>query len=84
MIFLNLEELGENILRERDKTKLGKLTQSESGAQLASRFDGKAVEDAARKGDMQALSSMLREILSTPEGKRFAEDVRRAVKSDER
>ena len=78
-----LEDYVENLRQEGDREKLGKLARSESGAKLAARFDGKAMENAARKGDMQALSSMLRDILATPEGKQFAAEVQKAVKRDE-
>lgn len=67
-----------------DRESLERLAQSESGAKLAARFDGEAMESAARKGDMKALSSMLRDILATPEGKEFAAQVQKAVKRDER
>ena len=79
-----LEDYAENLLREGDKEKLGKLARSESGAKLAARFDGKAMEAAARKGDMETLSSLLRDILATQEGKQFAAEVQKAVERDER
>lgn len=79
-----LEDYAEDLLKELDRESLERLARSENGAKLAARFDGDAMESAARKGDMKALSSMLRDILATPEGKKFAAQVQKAVKRDER
>lgn len=79
-----LEEYAEELLKGSDRARLEELARSESGTKLAARFDGDAMESAARKGDMKALSSMLRDILATPEGKEFAARVQKAVKRDER
>ena len=41
--------------------------------------DTHAVEEAARTGDADALRRMLTQVLSTDEGKRLAENVRRMM-----
>lgn len=56
------------------------LMKSETGARLAHTLDGAAVEQTARSGDTKALSALLRNILETPEGKAFAEQVQKTVK----
>ena len=84
VIFMDMESYARDHLGKGEREALGKLTGSAAGAKLAARVDGNALEAAARKGDMETLSSMLREILATPEGKHFAAEVRKAVKRDER
>lgn len=81
---MNLEEYAGEVLRKGDAAALERIARSEAGARLASRFDGRAMEAAARDGNMDALSAMLRDILKTPEGQSFAAEVQKAVKRDER
>lgn len=81
--FLDLESYAREHLGKGEREALGKLTGSAAGARLAARVNGGALEEAARKGDMSTLSSILRDILSTPEGQSFAAEVRKAVKRDE-
>ena len=76
---MDMEELVRRTLAGKDKKQLEKLTESGAGAQLASRFDGAAVEKAAREGDMKTLSAMLQKILATPEGREFAQQVKEAA-----
>ena len=63
---------------------LKQLTESEAGARLAGKVDVSKLEAAARQGDMNTLSAMLKTILSTPEGRNFAAQVERAVKQNGR
>lgn len=81
---MNLEEYAGEVLRKGDAAALERIARSEAGARLASCFDGRAMEAAARDGNMDALSAMLRDILKTPEGQSFAAEVQKAVKRDER
>lgn len=55
------------------------LTRSESGARLAARLDGGAVEKAVRSGDDKALREVLESVLQTPEGRDFAAKVRETM-----
>lgn len=45
---------------------------SPEGQRLAKMMDAKAVEDAARRGDAEALGGILRSVLSTEEGRALA------------
>ena len=58
---------------------LQKLTESKDGVRLAERFNGTAVEEAARRGDTAELTRLLGTILATEEGRQFAEQVRKAM-----
>ena len=75
-----LEEYAKQVKQSQQGAALEKLTQSEAGAKLAAKIDGAKLEKAAQAGDMKALSQMLQSILSTPEGKNFAQQVQKAVK----
>ena len=76
---MDLEECARQLMEGRQGDALKKLTESEAGAKLAARFDGAEVERAARAGDSASLSKLLGAVLSTPEGRAFAEQVRKAV-----
>ena len=68
----NFEQLGRELER-RGKTEQIK--------QLAELIDANAVEQAAKSGDGEALRSLLSSMLSTQEGKRLAESVRRMMEN---
>ena len=76
---MDLEQAARQLRNGENGAALQKITESEAGAALAGRFDGAAIEQAAKSGDAAALSALLKGILSTPEGARFAEQVQRAV-----
>lgn len=73
---MELEKLERNI---RENSALGALADSPEGKALAAQLDGNALRAAAEKGDAAALQETLRRVLSTEEGKRLAEKVRKAV-----
>ena len=81
---MDLENYARQVKRSEKGAALEKLTQSEAGAKLAARLDGAKLEQAAKAGDMKALSAMLKGILATPEGKSFAAQVEKAVKDNGR
>lgn len=60
-------------------SSLQSILSSKAGAKLARAVDGREVEEAAKAGNTQALSEMLRKVLATPEGRDFAEQVRKTV-----
>lgn len=78
---MDLDKMAEKIMSGSSGEALKKLTESKQGARLAERFSGAAVEDAARRGDAAELTRLLGTILSTEEGRQFAEQVRKAVDS---
>lgn len=77
---MNWEEQARDLMKSEAGKSLQSLMNSETGARLAQSLDGAAVEQAARSGDPKALSALLKNILETPEGKNFAEQVRKTVK----
>ena len=76
---MDLEQYAKKALQGSDTAALEALTRSEAGAKLLARFDGTALESAARSGDMNALSALLKTVLSTPEGRDFANEVKKAA-----
>lgn len=78
--FMNWEEQARDLMKSETGKSLESLMNSEIGTRLAQSLDGAAVEQAARSGDPNVLSALLRNILETPEGKVFAEQVRKTVK----
>lgn len=76
---MDMEKYAKQLMAGKNGAALEKLTQSDLGAKLASKFDGAAIEAAARSGDSQALSQILKSVLATPEGKDFAAQVQKAV-----
>ena len=81
---MDIEQRTRELMNGENGEALRRLTESDAGTALARRFDGAAVEQAARTGDAEGLASLLRGILSTPEGALFAEEVQRAVNGDGR
>lgn len=77
---MELEEYARQVRRGAAGESLDILARSPSGEKLAAALDGKKLEAAAKAGDMQALGSLLRQVLATPEGKDFARQVQEAVK----
>ncbi len=76
---MDLEQAAQKLLAGKDTAALDKLAGSELAGRLASQVDGAAVEKAAREGNGAALAALLKTILATPEGRRFAGEVRKAV-----
>lgn len=81
---MDMEQYARELMQGKNAGALQRLTQSENGAKLAERFDGRKIEQAAKNGDMQALSQLLKNVLSTPEGRSFAAEVQKAVNGDGR
>ena len=76
---MDFASMAEKLMEEAPHDTLKRLTQSDTGARLAARFDGAAVEAAAKRGDTAELTRLLGTILSTTEGRQFAEQVRRTM-----
>ena len=77
----NFEQLGRELERRGKTEQIKQLAESEDGVKLAKLIDANAVEQAAKSGDGEALSSLLGSLLSTQEGKRLAESVRRMMEN---
>lgn len=75
----NFESLGRE-LEKRGKTEdLRKIAESADGQLLSRMIDSSAVEQAAKTGDTEALKNMVSKVLSTDEGKRLAQSLRKLM-----
>ncbi len=81
---MDLEKYARQLQQGKSGSALQKLAESKAGAQLAKSLDTAKLEDAARRGDTQTLSDMLKSILATPEGRSFAAQVEKAVETNGR
>ena len=75
----NLEGVTGDLLRGGKGDRLRALAASRDGERLAELIDAGAVERAAASGDGETLRALLSAALNTAEGRRLAEDIRRAV-----
>ena len=75
----NYEELGKELERRGKTEDIKRLAQSEDGLKISRMLDATEVESAARSGDSEAIRRMLSQVLSTDEGKRLAENLRKMM-----
>lgn len=75
----NFELLGKELERRGKTEAVKKLAESPEGKSLAAMIDSQALEQAARSGDADALRQLLSTVLSTREGQRLAENVRKMM-----
>ncbi len=73
------EEAGEELMRRGRADDIKKLAESEDGQKLRDMIDAEKIRQAAGSGDGKALQEMLSAVLSTEEGKRLAENVRKML-----
>lgn len=70
--------------RELEKSgradKLRSLADTPEGRRISAMFDAQAVEDAARRGDADALRDILGRVLNTEDGKRLSALLGEAMK----
>ena len=79
MLMQNFESIGRELERRGKTEGIKKIAESADGQRLSQMIDAKAVENAAKSGDSEALRSILSSVLSTAEGKRLAESVRKLM-----
>ena len=58
---------------------LREVSESAEARKLLRELDGGSIESALKRGDTAALSAAFAKLISTPEGKTLAEQVRKAV-----
>ena len=75
----NFELLGKELERRGKTEAVKQLADSPEGQKLAGMLDTHEIEQAARSGDGEALRRMLSQVLTTPEGQKLAENVRRMM-----
>lgn len=76
----NFEQLGRELERQGKARQLQALADSADGARLAAMLDADRLRQAAQTGDSEALRAMLGSVLSTEEGRRLAEGVRKMMR----
>ena len=76
---LDLERVKAEIEKSGKKDRLKSLADSAEGRAVSRMLDPAAVEKAAKSGDTAALQSILSDVLSTDEGKRLAERLKKAM-----
>lgn len=72
-------DLGEIKRKVESSGVLREAAQSAEAQKLLQEFDGESIESALKRGDTAALGAAFKKMLSTPEGKTLAEQVRKAV-----
>ncbi|MCI6185287.1 MAG: hypothetical protein MR653_07390 [Clostridiales bacterium] len=75
----DLDKLGNELKKSGKSEALMKLAESPDGKAVGRLVDAESVRKAAKSGDMAALQDILRGVLSTDEGKRLAEGLRKAM-----
>ncbi len=76
---LDLERINAEIEKSGKKDKLKSLASSSDALAIGRRLDRSAVEKAAKSGDTEALRGILSEVLSTDEGKRLAQMLKKTM-----
>ena len=76
---LDLERVNAELEKRGKKDRLKSLADSAEGRAVSRMLDPAAVEKAAKSGDTAALQSILSDVLSTDEGKRLAERLKKAM-----
>lgn len=75
----DLDKLGNELKKSGKSEALMNLAESPDGKAVGRLVDAESVRKAAKSGDMAALQDILRGVLSTDEGKRLAEGLRKAM-----
>lgn len=75
------DELRKELEKSGKSDGLMRLAQSEDGQKLGKMLDVEAIRRAAGRNDSETLKRLLSGVLSTDEGKRLAENVRKMMES---
>lgn len=75
----DLEKLGAELSKSGKGEKLKSIADSADGKAISRMVDSARVEQAAKSGDTAALRDILSQVLSTDEGKRLAEKLKKAM-----
>lgn len=76
----DLERIGAQLEKSGKKDKLKSLAESADGKAVGKMLDPAEVERAAKSGDAQALKNILASVLSTDEGRRLAENIKKTMR----
>ena len=75
----DLEKLGAELNKSGKGEKLKSIADSAEGKAISRMVDSARVEQAAKSGDTAALRDILSQVLSTDEGKRLDEKLKKAM-----
>lgn len=75
----NFENIGKELSRRGKTEDIKRIAESADGQRVSRMIDSKALEQAAKSGDNAALRNILSSVLSTDEGKRLAESVKKLM-----
>lgn len=75
----DLENLGRRLEQSGKSDKLRQLADSADGKAVSRMVDAEEIGKAAKSGNMAALQDILRGVLYTEEGKRLAENLKKAM-----
>ena len=75
----DLEKLGAELNKSGKGEKLKSIADSAEGKAISRMVDSARVEQAAKSGDTAALRDILSQVLSTDEGTRLAEKLKKAM-----
>ncbi len=78
-IMRDLEAVARELKKQGKAESIRALADSADGQRLGKMIDTAAVEQAVRGGDSAALQQILRGVLSTAEGQRLAENIRKMM-----
>ena len=81
---MDLEGYAKKVRQGDSGAVLDALARSGEAEKVLAGLDKRKPEQAAQAGGMQALSQLLRDVLATPEGRRLASQVKKAVNGDGR
>lgn len=76
---MDIEKYSEGVLNLKNAGALRRVSESENGRRVADMLDEEKLKRAMQSGDGEALTAALQKILSTPEGRALAADVKKAV-----
>lgn len=76
---MDLGKYSESVLSSKNAGALKKLSESENGRRVAGLIDEEKLKRAVQSGDGDALQSALQTILSSPEGRALAAEVKKVV-----
>lgn len=75
----SFESMAQELERQGKGEALKNLADSEDGKRIDRMVDAEKLKRAAQSGDSKALQDMLKTVLSTDEGRRLAENVRKMM-----
>lgn len=75
----DLDKLGEELSKGEKGSRLRSIADSDDGRAISRMVNTGEIEKAAKTGDTEALRGILSQVLSTDEGRRLAEALKKAM-----